>query len=100
MKALLVGSMLAALTVGAHANSPRLNSTTPAGGHRGAEMELRLSGARLDNSPEIIFAGEGIKVLKIDSAKTNSIRATIKISPDCELGEHQLRVRTARGVSE
>jgi len=100
MKALLVGGVLAALTLGAIANSPRLSSTTPAGGQRGAELEVRLSGARLDNSPEIIFAGRGIKVVKMDSVKTNSIRATIKIAPDCPLGEHQLRVRTAGGVSE
>ena len=100
MNALLVGSVLAALAFGASANSPRFNSTTPAGGQRGTEIELRLNGARLDASPEIVFAGEGIKVVKIDSAKTNTIKATIKISPDCELGEHQLRVRTSAGVSE
>jgi hypothetical protein len=100
MKALLVGWVLAALTFGAHATSPRFTSTTPAGGQRGTEMELRLSGSRLDASPEIVFSGPGIKVLKIDSAKTNSIKATIQIAKDCELGEHQLRVRTAGGVSE
>ena len=100
MKALLVGGSLAALALGVHATSPRFNSTTPAGGQRGAEMELRINGARLDKSPEIVFAGSGIKVVRIDSTKTNSIKATIKIAPDCELGEHQLRVRTAGGVSE
>ena len=66
MKALLVGSVLAALAFGASANSPRFNSTTPAGGQRGTEIELRLNGSRLDASPEIVFAGEGIKVVKID----------------------------------
>src|SRR5687768_9490217 len=100
MKALLVGCSLAALALSVHATSPRFNSTTPAGGQRGTEMELRLNGARLDKSPEIVFTGSGIKVVRIDSAKTNSIKATIRIAPDCELGEHQLRVRTAGGVSE
>jgi hypothetical protein len=100
MKALLVGWVLAALTFSAHATSPRLNATTPAGGQRGTELEIRLNGARLDKSPEVVFSGEGIKVLKIDSVKTNSIRATVRIAPDCKLGEHQLRVRTAGGVSE
>jgi hypothetical protein len=100
MKALLVGWVLAALTFSAHTAVPRFNSTTPAGAQRGTELTLNLSGARLDNSPEIVFTGPGIKVLKIDSAKTNSIKATIKIAPDCELGEHQLRVRTVGGISE
>src|SRR6185295_3229849 len=100
MKALLVGCLLAALPLGAHAASPRFNSTTPAGGQRGTEMVLSLNGARLETSPEIVFTGPGIKVVKIDSAKTNSLKATIRISADCALGEHQLRVRTPGGVSE
>jgi hypothetical protein len=100
MKALLVGSVLAALSVASYAASPRFNSTTPAGGQRGTELTLNLNGARLDNSPEIVFTGSGIKVLNINSVKTNAIKATIQIAPDCTLGEHQLRVRTAGGVSE
>jgi len=100
MKALLVGCVLAALTLSAQATSPRLSSTTPAGAQRGTELEVRLNGARLDNSPEIVFLKPGIKVVRIDSAKTNSIKATIQIAKDCALGEHQLRVRTAGGVSE
>src|SRR5688500_8713313 len=100
MKALLVGCSLAALAWGVNATSPRLNSTTPPGAQRGDELELRLNGARLDNSPEIVFSSPGIKVVRIDSAKTNSIKATVKIAADCALGEHQLRVRTPGGVSE
>ena len=100
MRALLVGCLLAAPCLMAHATSPRLNSTTPAGAQRGTDLEVRFSGARLDHSPEIVFSSPGIKVLKIDSAKTNSIRATVRVAADCPLGEHQLRVRTAAGVSE
>ncbi len=100
MKALLVGTVLAALAVGAHAASPRFNSTTPAGAQRGTELSVSLSGSRLEASPEIVFTGSGIKVVKIDAVKTNSIKATLQIAKDCELGEHQVRVRTAGGVSE
>ena len=100
MKALLIGSIMAALATSANATSPKLNSTTPPGAQRGTELTLNLNGARLDDAPEIVFTGPGIKVLKIESAKTNSLKATIKIAPDCALGEHQLRVRTASGVSD
>src|SRR5436305_12300076 len=100
MKALLVGCVLAALAVGVRAAPPRFNSIQPAGAQRGTDSSITLSGARLEASPEIVFAGPGIKVLKIDSEKTNSLKATIQITKDCELGEHQLRVRTAGGVSE
>jgi hypothetical protein len=100
MKALLVGVVLAALIFSVQANSPRLSSTTPPGGQRGTEISVTFSGSRLANSPEIVFSDPGIKVVKIDAVKTNSIKATLLISKDCELGEHQLRVRTAGGVSE
>lgn len=100
MKALAVGCWMALLSFSASAAYPRITSTTPAGGQRGSEVRLSLSGARLDDSPEIVFTGSGIKVLSIDAVKTNSIKATIEIARDCALGEHQLRVRTAGGVSE
>ena len=100
MKALLVGCVLAALGVSVEAASPRFNSTTPPGAQRGTETTFTLNGARLDAAPEIVFIGPGIKLVKIDSAKTNAIKATILIDKDCPLGEHQLRVRTAGGVSE
>ena len=76
MKALLVVSVLAALAGSVQASSPRLNSTTPPGAQRGTELTLNLYGARLDNSPEIVFTGPGIKVLKIDSAKTKWVGET------------------------
>jgi hypothetical protein len=98
MKALLVGVSLAALVAGAHAQAPRLNSVSPPGAQRGGEVELKLYGARLDKSPELIF-DEGISA-KIESAKTNQIKAALKIAKDTRLGEHQLRIRTASGVSE
>lgn len=100
MKALLVGGVLAALAVSAEAASPRFNSITPPGGQRGNETSITLNGARLDTGPEIVFIGAGIKLVKIDATKTNSLKATIHIDKDCPLGEHQLRVRTAGGVSE
>lgn len=100
MKALLVGVVLAALHVSAFAAVPRLSSTTPPGGQRGQETTVTLYGARFDSSAEIVFSDAGLKVVKLDAVKTNSIKATIQITKDCELGEHQLRVRTAGGVSE
>ncbi len=96
----LVIATVVAGALSLYAASPRLNSTTPPGAQRGTETALTLSGARLDATAEIVFIGSGIKLVKIDSAKTNSIKATIRIDKDCQLGEHQLRVRTAGGVSE
>lgn len=100
MKALLVGGLLAALASAVYATSPKLNATTPPGAQRGTEILLRLSGSRLEDAQEIVFSTPAIKVLKMESVRTNSIKATVRIAPDCALGEHQLRVRTATGVSD
>lgn len=100
MKTLLVGVSLAALVMTGQAQAPRLSSISPAGAQRGSEVELKLYGARLDKAPEIVFVEKGLSVAKIESAKTNQIKARVKVAADCALGEHQLRVRTATGVSE
>jgi hypothetical protein len=100
MRALLAGLSVAALVLSASATSPRLTGVSPAGGQRGTEVELRLTGARLDDMPEVVFVRAGIQLGKILAVKTNSIRAVARISADCPLGEHQVRVRTATGVSD
>src|SRR3954451_8196395 len=82
----------------ASATSPRVTGIIPTGAQRGAELELRFNGSRLDDSQEIIFYEPGIQVLNLDAAKTNVLKAQIKIAADCPLGEHHLRIRTAGGV--
>ncbi len=82
------------------ATAPKFNSPSPSGGQRGTEMELRLNGTRLEDIQEIIFYSPGIEVVKIDSAKTNAVKATIRIAKDCRLGEHLVRLRCATGVSD
>jgi hypothetical protein len=80
--------------------APKLNSITPAGGQRGTDIDLKLAGVRLEDTQEIILYSPGVEVLKFDASKTNSVKAHLRIASDCRLGEHQLRVRTATGVSE
>jgi len=95
--------LIAALTFvsAAQASSPKLNSISPSGGQRGAEMEVRFNGQRLESAQEIIFYSPGIEVLKLDPARTNApCKARIRIAHDCRLGEQQLRLRTAAGISE
>src|SRR5947207_7143487 len=91
---------LLAFAIGAQATSPKFNSTTPSGGQRGTELELRCSGNRLEDAQEIVFYSPGIEVLKIVAAKTNSLTARIRITKDCALGEHHLRIRAASGISD
>src|ERR1043165_5753091 len=85
---------------GAFATAPKLTSILPTGAQRGTEVEVRFAGQRLDDTREIVFYAPGISVVKFEAERTNLVKATLKVAPDCPLGEHQLRLRTATGVSE
>ena len=87
------------LAFNAHAVAPRLGNILPVGGQRGTELEVRFTGQRLDDTKEIIFYTPGISVLSME-ATTNRVKATLTLAADCRLGEHQMRLRTATGVSE
>jgi pre-peptidase len=81
------------------AASPQLGRITPNGGQRGTEVELVFSGERLGDSPQLLFYEPGISVTSIQSTEPNVAKAKLAIAPDCRLGLHAVRVRTASGLS-
>jgi hypothetical protein len=83
-----------------HSATPSLGAIRPVGGQRGTEMDVTLSGERLGDALEIIYYQRGISTLSIKKVDNNNVTAKIKIAPDCPLGLHDLRVRTASGISE
>src|SRR5271156_3488724 len=85
---------------GLQAASPSLTAIRPVGGQRGTQVEITLSGARLGDAQEIIYYQPGITTVGLKKLDDNNVRAKIKIAPDCALGLHDLRVRTATGISE
>jgi hypothetical protein len=80
--------------------TPALSSIRPVGGQRGTELEITLSGARLGDALEIIYYQPGITTISLKKADDNNVKARIKIAPECALGLHDLRLRTATGLSE
>lgn len=86
--------------VSSYAASPSLGNITPRGGQRGTEMGLLFNGARLSDAQEIFIYYPGITVAKLEVVNDNQVKVTVKIAPDCRLGEHAMRVRTASGISE
>ena len=82
------------------AASPALSAIRPVGGQRGTQLDITLSGARLGDAQEIIYYQPGITTVGLKKLDDNSVRATIKIAADCALGLHDVRVRTATGISE
>src|SRR5262249_50753748 len=82
------------------AASPNLGAIRPTGGQRGTEVEITLSGARLGDAQEVLYYQPGITTVSLVKMDDNNVKAKLKIAPDCRLGLHDLRWRTATGVSE
>jgi hypothetical protein len=94
---LAFGSLLTATV--ALAVAPDLTAVAPAGGQRGTTVEVTLRGARLADTQEVFFYSPGLSLGKIVEAKDKEVKATFVVAPDCRIGEHALRVRTAGGIS-
>lgn len=96
------GVVLALVMICHHsaASTPQLSAVRPAGAQRGTEAEFTFSGARLGDAQEILYYQPGITTTTIEKIDDNSIKVRLKIAPDCPLGLHDIRVRTATGVSE
>jgi hypothetical protein len=99
-RTLLVFLLLPFTAVTVQAASPNLAGITPRGGQRGTDLTLLFNGARLSDAKEIFFYYPGISVTKLEVVNDAQVNATVKISADCRLGEHAMRVRTATGTSE
>jgi hypothetical protein len=84
----------------AQAASPSLGAIRPVGGQRGTELEAVFSGARLGDAKEILYYQPGISTVSITKVDDNSVKVKLKIAADAPLGLHDVRVRTATGISE
>src|ERR1039458_124702 len=98
-KSIACGILLYA-AASACAVAPHLASITPTGGQRGNELELSFHGERLQDAVEIIAYEPGLEVRRLNLVTNQLVKATMKLSPECGLGEHHLRLRTATGLSE
>lgn len=82
------------------AASPSLGGIQPRGAQRGTEAVVTFSGGRLADAQEILVYYPGITVKKLEVVNDGNVKATLAIAPDCRLGEHAFRVRTAGGISD
>lgn len=96
--ALTLSALLPAYPVSAA--SPSFGGTTPRGAQRGTEVEVTLSGGQLEDAREVLLYETGIEVTKFEVVNGTTVKATFKIAPDCALGSHRMRIRTATGISD
>jgi hypothetical protein len=80
--------------------SPVLDLINPRGGQRGTEMEISLTGDRLENLEEALFYEPGLTVSHIVVKDPKNATAKLTIAPDASLGEHSVRFRSTGGVTE
>ncbi len=91
---------LALAAVAAQAAAPAYSGNSPLGAQRGKEAEVTFSGARLSDAQELMFYEPEITVQSLEpAADGNSLKAKLAIAADCRLGLHQIRIRTATGIS-
>ena len=85
---------------GLFAASPTVGVVLPRGGQRGTDVTVSFNGNNLSDAQEVLVYYPGITVAKFEVVNNTQAKATLKIAPDCRLGEHGFRLRTATGVSE
>lgn len=82
------------------AANPTLVNILPRGAQRGTEAKLVFVGNNLGDAQEVLVFYPGISVKEMKAANPTTLNVTVAIAPDCRLGEHAFRVRTATGISD
>ncbi|WP_395737584.1 serine protease [Prosthecobacter sp.] len=85
-----------------------IEAVTPRAGQRGTTVEVILDGAYLKDPREVLFFRPGIKCVEVKALppmrrnslhhggyREDQVQCTFEIAPDCPLGLHPLKLRTA-----
>ncbi len=98
MKAARLLGILIASTALAEQNM--IEYLTPRGGSRGTTVEVSFHGLQLKDPREVLFYRPGIRAVDFQPKSPEDVKVRFEIAPDCPLGEHALRLRTATALSE
>ncbi len=96
---LAVSLLVLACASSAGAVSPDVGVISPSGFQIGTDVEATFSGTRLADAQELLFYSPGIEVAELKAENDNTVKARLKISPQCRLGIHAVRLRSATGIS-
>lgn len=90
---------LALVSTTVRAAYPDFRGMKPNGGQRGSEMELTLTGTRLEDFEELVFFSPGFKMTKVEKVENNKVTCKIAIGQEVQPGSHLFRVRSRSGLS-
>lgn len=82
------------------AAKPAFSRIVPPGFQRGQEITVTLQGDRLKDAQEILFFEPGVTMKSIEPEDDKKVKVTLNVAPDCRLGQHGMRLRTATGLSD
>ncbi|HYW43606.1 MAG TPA: PPC domain-containing protein [Bryobacteraceae bacterium] len=101
MRRIIVWAVLAASSLYADTRY-MVDYLLPRGGSRGATVEVTFHGVSLEEPREVLFYQAGIRASDFVPLPKpgDGFRVKFQIAPDCPLGEHVLRVRTAAALSD
>ncbi len=83
-----------------HATEPLISSLLPRGGQLGSMQEVKIIGQRLHDAEEIFFYDKGITAGKFNIKNGRELTTTFSISTEARMGQHELRIRTKKGISK
>jgi hypothetical protein len=95
--------MLAGTTVLSADPRYMIDYVLPRGGSVGATVEVEFHGFSLENPKQVLFYESGITTtgeFKPYPKPGDGFKVKFQIAPDCPVGEHVLRVRTATGLTD
>lgn len=93
--ALLAGCFTSTLS----ALEPVISRLSPPGFQRGTEVDLEITGARLEDAKKLLFFSGGIEVTSLTAEGDNKVKAHLKIPESCPPGLHALRLASSTGLS-
>ena len=79
---------------------PELRLILPRGVQRGTETEVTFHGARLEEPQQLLCYSPGIEAIAFNAEKPDAVKVKLRIAPDCALGQHIVRLRTAGGLTD
>ena len=82
------------------ATEPIISSLLPRGGQVGSTQAITITGQRLSGTEEIFFYDKGITASEIVDDQGKKLTAKFTISQDAKFGQHELRLRTKKGISK